>query len=39
MIPAGTFVLPPFVLANRNENRFPNPDGFDVTRNTEGQMA
>jgi cytochrome P450 len=32
-IPAGSRVLAMFGAANRDERKYPNPDGFDVTRN------
>jgi cytochrome P450 len=38
-IPAGALVLPLFASANRDERKFPDPDRFDVTRDTEGHVA
>lgn len=38
-IPAGALVLPLFASADRDERKFPDPDRFDVTRNTEGHVA
>lgn len=38
-IPAGATVLPLFASANRDERKFPDPDRFDVTRNTEGHLG
>ncbi len=39
MIPAGALVFPLFASADRDENKFPNPDQFDITRSTEGHIA
>ena len=36
---AGSLVFPLFASANRDENKFPDPDRFDITRNTEGHLA
>lgn len=38
-LPAGATVLPVFGSANRDERRFAEPDRFDVTRATQGQVA
>ncbi len=38
-LPAGTIVLPLFASANRDEKQFPDPDRFDVTRNSQGHLA
>lgn len=38
-IPAGAIVMPIFASANRDERKFPDPDRFDVTRNTEGHLG
>ncbi len=38
-IPKGAPVLPLFASANRDERRFPEPDTFDIRRNTQGHMA
>src|SRR5262249_36081726 len=35
-IPAGALVFPLFASANRDEHKFPDPDRFDITRNTDG---
>jgi cytochrome P450 len=38
-IPAGSLLFPLFASADRDERKFPNPDRFDITRNTEGHIA
>jgi cytochrome P450 len=38
-IKAGTEVVPMFASANRDGARFPEPDAFDVRRNTQGHVA
>ena len=38
-IKQGTIVLPLYGSANRDERRFPDPDRFDVTRDTQGHVA
>jgi cytochrome P450 len=38
-IPAGSLVLPLIGSANRDERIFPDPDRFDITRDTEGHIA
>ncbi len=38
-IPSGSLVFPLFASADRDENKFPNPDQFDITRKTEGHIA
>ena len=38
-IPKGSMVLPVFAAANRDEQRYPDPDRFDVTRSAAGHMA
>jgi cytochrome P450 len=38
-IPAGAIVLPSYAAANRDPARFPNPDRFDLKRNTQGHLA
>jgi len=38
-LPAGTPVLAMFGSANHDERKFPDPERFDITRNTEGQLA
>jgi len=38
-LPAGSFVMVMFGSANRDENKFPAPDRFDILRNTEGQVG
>jgi cytochrome P450 len=38
-IPAGALVFPLFASANRDEHKFPDPDRFDITRNTDGHLA
>ena len=32
-------VLPIYASANRDERKYPNPDRFDVTRDTQGHLA
>jgi cytochrome P450 len=38
-LPAGAIVLPCFAAANRDPRRFPDPDRFDIDRNTQGHLA
>src|SRR5262249_26372196 len=38
-IPAGTTVMPLLGAANRDPRKFPDPDRFDPTRNTDGHLA
>ncbi|MGH8009948.1 MAG: cytochrome P450, partial [Candidatus Binatia bacterium] len=38
-IPAGAVLLPLYAAANRDERQFPDPDRFDITRNTEGHLG
>jgi cytochrome P450 len=38
-IPKGQLVLPMLSSANRDENEFPNPDLFDVSRDTRKHLA
>lgn len=38
-IAAETLVAPFFASANRDERRFPEPDTFDIRRNTQGHVA
>lgn len=38
-IPAGAVVMPLFASADRDERKFPDPDRFDVTRDTEDHIA
>jgi cytochrome P450 len=35
----GSFVIPFFASANRDERRFPNADEFDIDRDTSGHLA
>ncbi|MDY7230399.1 cytochrome P450 [Hyalangium rubrum] len=39
LIPQGTVVLPLLASANRDESRFPDPDRFDIHRDTKGHLA
>lgn len=39
VIPEGAIVLTMYASANRDERKFPDPDRFDVTRNTEGHLG
>lgn len=39
LIPAGSLVLPLIGSANHDERKFPEPERFDITRDTEGQIA
>ncbi|MGH7964276.1 MAG: cytochrome P450 [Candidatus Binatia bacterium] len=39
VIPAGSMVLALIGSANRDEGKFPEPDRFDITRNTEGHVG
>jgi cytochrome P450 len=38
-VPQGNVVSPIFASANRDAARYPDPDRFDVTRNTQGHLA
>lgn len=38
-IPQGAIVLPLLASANRDESRFPDPDRFDLHRDTQGHLA
>ncbi|MEQ8716137.1 MAG: cytochrome P450 [Acidimicrobiales bacterium] len=38
-IPENSFVLSYISSANRDERRFPNPDVFDIDRNTDGHLS
>lgn len=38
-IPQGSIVLPLLASANRDESRFPDPDRFDIHRDTQGHLA
>ncbi|AKT38588.1 cytochrome P450 [Chondromyces crocatus] len=38
-IPRGAVVLPLLASANHDESRFPDPDRFDIHRDTKGQIA
>jgi cytochrome P450 len=38
-IPQGATVVPIFASANRDERKFPEPDRFDVRRDTRGHLA
>ncbi|MEC3955954.1 cytochrome P450 [Nocardia sp. CDC153] len=38
-IPAGEFVFIALIAANRDEDRYPNPDTLDITRDTSGHIA
>ncbi|MGH7964901.1 MAG: cytochrome P450 [Candidatus Binatia bacterium] len=38
-LPAGTVVMAMFASANRDERKFPDPERFDIGRNTEGHVA
>jgi cytochrome P450 len=38
-IPKGAPVLPLFASANRDERKYPDPDRFDVSRDTQGHFA
>lgn len=39
LIPAGSYVLSYIGSANRDERRFPDPDRFDLHRDTHGQLS
>ncbi|WP_169796533.1 cytochrome P450 [Chondromyces crocatus] len=39
VIPRGTVVLPLLASANRDESQFPDPDRFDIHRDTKGHLA
>lgn len=38
-LPAGAMVMPIYASANRDERRYPDPDRFDVTRDTQGHIG
>lgn len=38
-IPTGSLVFPLFASADRDERQFPDPDRFDITRNTNEHIA
>lgn len=38
-LPAGAIVMALFGSANRDERKFPDPDRFDISRNTEGHVG
>jgi len=38
-LPAGMMVLALFASANHDEQKFPDPERFDITRNTEGHIG
>ncbi|WNG17808.1 cytochrome P450 [Cystobacter fuscus] len=38
-LPAGALVFPMLGSANRDERKFPDPDRFDLKRNTQGVLA
>ena len=38
-IPRGSFVMPMLASANRDEAQFPDPDRFDLDRDTRGHVA
>ncbi len=38
-IPKGSVVLPIFASANRDDAQFPEPDRFDIDRDTKGHLA
>lgn len=39
VIPAGSRIMLIYASANRDERRYPDPDRFDLTRDTRGQLA
>lgn len=39
LIPQGAVVLPLLASANRDESRFPDPNRFDIHRDTKGHLA
>ena len=38
-VPEGAGVIPIYASANRDERKYPDPDRFDITRNTQGHLA
>jgi cytochrome P450 len=38
-IPEGAIVMPSYAAANRDPERFPDPERFDVRRNTQGHLG
>jgi cytochrome P450 len=39
LIPADSMVIPLFSSANRDESKYPDPDRFDIKRDTQGHVA
>ncbi|MGH7965538.1 MAG: cytochrome P450 [Candidatus Binatia bacterium] len=38
-LPAGSMIMVMFASANHDEHKFPDPERFDILRNTEGHVA